>query len=76
VEGFGAFIDALPPEPVFDWTVLRDGREVMVTTPHPYPPLVSGVSPQSAALSAGLRRGDVIVAVDGDPIWTFAAAAR
>ena len=71
VQGFGAFIDALPPEPVFDWTVLRDGREVTVTTPHPYPPLVSGVSPKSAALDAGLRQGDVIVAVDGEPIWTF-----
>jgi regulator of sigma E protease len=71
VEGFGDFIDALPPERVFDWTVLRDGAEVTVTAPHPYPPLVAGVSPQSAALDAGLRQGDVIVAVDGAPVWTF-----
>ena len=71
VEGFGDFIDALPPEPVFEWTVLRDGQEVTVRAPHPYPPLVAGVSPQSAALAAGLRQGDVIVAVDGDPVWTF-----
>jgi regulator of sigma E protease len=71
VEGFGAFIDALPSEPVFDWTVLRDGSEVTVAAPHPYPPLVSGVSPQSAAFAAGLRQGDVIKAVDGDPVWTF-----
>ena len=71
VEEFGAFIDALPPDPVFDWTVLRDGAETVVAAPHPYPPLVAGVSPQSAAMAAGLRQGDVILAVDGDPIWTF-----
>jgi regulator of sigma E protease len=57
--------------PLFDWTVLRDGAETVVAAPYPYPPLVGGVSPQSAALAAGLRQGDVIVAVDGDPIWTF-----
>jgi regulator of sigma E protease len=71
VEGFGDFIATLPPEPVFDWTVLRDGSEVTVTAPYPYPPLVGGVSPQSAALQAGLREGDVITAVNGAPVWTF-----
>ncbi len=71
VEGFGAFIESLPPQPVFDWTVARGGAEVTVAAPYPYPPLVGGVSPQSAALAAGLRTGDVIVAVDGDAIWTF-----
>jgi regulator of sigma E protease len=71
VEGFGDFIATLPPDPLFDWTVLRDGVETIVPAPYPYPPLVGGVSPQSAALAAGLRPGDVIVAVDGDPIWTF-----
>jgi regulator of sigma E protease len=72
VEGFGDFIDALPQEPVFDWTVLRDGVETTIAAPHPYPPLVSGVTPQSAAMDADLMAGDVILAVDGDPIWTFA----
>jgi regulator of sigma E protease len=71
VEGFGDFIATLAPVPLFDWTVLRDGAETVVAAPYPYPPLVGGVSPQSAALAAGLRQGDVIVAVDGDPIWTF-----
>ena len=72
VEGFGAFIDTLPQERTFDWTVLRDGQETTVAAPNPFPPLVSAVMPQSAALDAGLRPGDVIVAVDGEEIWTFA----
>jgi regulator of sigma E protease len=71
VEGFGDFIESLPPQPVFDWTVERGGAEVTVAAPYPYPPLVGGVSPQSAALAAGLRTGDVIVAVDGEAVWTF-----
>ncbi len=71
VEGFGAFIETLPPERTFRWTVLRDGVETEVTAPNPFPPLVSAVMPQSAAIEAGLAQGDVIVAVDGDEIWTF-----
>jgi regulator of sigma E protease len=71
VEGFGDFIASLPVEPVFDWTVLRDGAEVTVTAPYPYPPFVGGVAPQSAALEAGLEEGDVIIAVNGAPVWTF-----
>jgi regulator of sigma E protease len=62
--------------PLFDWTVTARRAETVVAAPYPYPPLVGGVSPQSAALAAGLRQGDVIVAVDGDPIWTFDSCAR
>ena len=68
---FNEFIAALPPEPSFAYDVLRDGREVTAIAPYPYPPLVSAVSPQSAAMAAGLEQGDVITAVDGTPIWTF-----
>jgi regulator of sigma E protease len=71
VAEFGGFIRELPEERYFDWTVIRDGAETVVRAPNPFPPLVSNVSPQSAALAAGLRTGDVIMAVDGDPIWTF-----
>jgi regulator of sigma E protease len=71
VEGFGAFIRALPQERSFDWTVLRDGVETVVDAPNPFPPIVSAVTPQSAALAAGLRQGDVILAVDGEELWTF-----
>jgi regulator of sigma E protease len=71
VEGFGAFIRTLEPAPVFDWTVARDGETVTVPAPFPYPPLVSGVSAQSAAMDADLQPGDLIQSVNGEPVWTF-----
>lgn len=61
----------LPGEPVLDWTVEREGREVTVPGPHPYPALVGSVQPRSAAAAADLRPGDVVVAADGAPVAVF-----
>ncbi len=70
-DGFDAFVADLPRAPQLDYTVLRDDRALTVAAPYPYPPLVGGVAPQSAALAAGLEAGDVIRAVDGTPISSF-----
>lgn len=70
-ERFGSFVADLPRAPQLDYTVLRDDREITVEAPYPYPPLVGGVAPQSAAMAAGLQAGDVIRAVDGTPISSF-----
>lgn len=68
---YADFIDALPQRVVLSYTVLRDGDRRVVEGPYLLPPLVNAVSPQSAALDAGLERGDVITAVDGLPIFAF-----
>ncbi|MGR3501306.1 RIP metalloprotease RseP [Pseudaestuariivita sp.] len=65
------FYDALPVAEQLDYTVLRDGETRRAVGPHPLPPIVLQLSPQSAALDAGLERGDVIVAVNGTPIVAF-----
>jgi regulator of sigma E protease len=70
-EAYEAFLDAVPQEPVLDFTVLRDGAEITVPGAYLFPPLVSSVSPQSAAMSAGLEAGDVIVGLNGAPIFAF-----
>lgn len=75
VENLAALFDLaadLPPRERFDYIVTRDGRDVAVTASHPMPPIVDGVAPQSAAQDADLRAGDVILAVDGVEIFTFA----
>ncbi|MEP2642228.1 RIP metalloprotease RseP [Roseobacter sp.] len=68
---YAGFIAALPQDPLLDYTVRRDGAETTVPDAYMLPPLVSAVSPQSAAINAGLEPGDVIVAVDDAPIFAF-----
>ena len=73
LEGFDPFVRDLPTDQVLDYRVLRDGQEITVEGPYPYPPLVLGLSPRSAAIDVNMRVGDVITAVDDAPIHTFDA---
>jgi regulator of sigma E protease len=70
-EDFVTVASALPAVSQVDYRVLRDGAEVTVPGPHPYLPMVGAVHPQSAAGDAGIRTGDVILAVDGVEVATF-----
>ncbi|MFD2739374.1 RIP metalloprotease RseP [Sulfitobacter aestuarii] len=69
--GYGAFFDALPVAPVLEYDVQRDGGMLQVPGPYLLPPLVAQVIPQSAAYEAGLKQGDVITAIDGEPVFAF-----
>lgn len=66
-----AAVDELPPEAALDYRILRDGAEVTVTGPALYPPRAAGVTPDSAAIGAGMQPGDVILGIDGSPIAAF-----
>ncbi|WP_420587169.1 RIP metalloprotease RseP [Ruegeria sp.] len=65
------FSDALPVESTLDYTVIRDGQTLDVSGPWLYPPLIQQVAPRSAAMDIDLKQGDVITAVNGDPIFAF-----
>lgn len=74
VEAWGdisAAAEELPIAAQYDWLVERDGVELVVAGPDPMPARISGVAPRSAAMDAGLRAGDVIVSIDGEPISRF-----
>lgn len=68
---YGTLMSNLPESPVLDYTVERDGVQETVQGPYLRPPLVGAVTPQSAALAAGLRAGDAITAIDGAPVYAF-----
>jgi len=70
--GFDALAEALPQQPVLDYTVLREGREMVVDGPFLYPPIVTQLSPKSAAYEIDMKVGDVVTAIDGTPIAAFA----
>ncbi|MCB5197787.1 RIP metalloprotease RseP [Loktanella sp. TSTF-M6] len=67
----GVQFDSIPVAASVDYTVVRDGAEMVVSGPYPVPPRASGVTPRSAADDAGLRIGDVITSVNGQPIIAF-----
>ena len=69
---YSEFIQALPKEPTLTYGVIRDGKPTTVTGPYFLPPLVLQVVPQSAAIEAGLRAGDVITGINGTEIYAFA----
>lgn len=64
-------IDDIPVTPTVDYDIVRDGTAMVVTGPFPILPLVQAVAPRSAADDAGVRVGDFITAVDGNPIVAF-----
>ncbi|MBY6152678.1 RIP metalloprotease RseP [Vannielia litorea] len=53
------------------YRVKRGGEELELEGTTPFPALVSSVSPNSAAIDAGLQVGDVIVGIDGEQITAF-----
>ncbi len=70
-DAYSSFISGLPKTPTLQYRVRRDGVEQVVPGAYLLPPLVSALSPQSAALGADLEVGDVIIAIDGEPIFAF-----
>ncbi|MFN3724628.1 MAG: RIP metalloprotease RseP [Paracoccaceae bacterium] len=62
----------LGPAPSVRYTVDRAGQVITFDGPHPLPAMASSVQPQTAAFGAGLLAGDVILAVDGQPVSVFA----
>ncbi|QCP85639.1 RIP metalloprotease RseP [Cereibacter sphaeroides] len=61
----------LPPAPTALYRVERDGAELDVTAPYPFPPVVDAVQAPSGAHEAGIEAGDVVLAVNGAPIASF-----
>ncbi|WP_373356714.1 RIP metalloprotease RseP [Pseudoroseicyclus sp. CXY001] len=60
-----------PAGDTLDYRVLRNGEEITVSAPPFNPPIVGAVNPNSAAMAAGLREGDVITAANGVAVSRF-----
>lgn len=64
-------LESLPREELLDYRIRRDGQEMVIDGPYPFPPLVGQLAPQSAAYDINMRPGDVILSIDGEPIVSF-----
>ncbi len=61
----------LPPTGSVSYVVERDGAEISFDSIFPFPPILDSLQPKSAAVSAGLEQGDVILAAGGAPVWSL-----
>ncbi len=66
-----SLLDLVPLQDRLTYQIMRDGQTRDVEGPYLMPPVVIALAPRSAADDAGLRIGDVIRTVDGDPIFAF-----
>ncbi|TNC69496.1 RIP metalloprotease RseP [Rubellimicrobium roseum] len=71
VETLGEAVEDLSPTDSVPYAIRRDGEELTVAGPHPFPPVAASVAPNSAAWDVGIRAGDVILSVDGQPVSAF-----
>jgi regulator of sigma E protease len=71
LQGFFTTARALPSVPAVDYTVTREGRDITISGPHPFPALVGSIALESAAQDAGLANGDVILSINGQAVSTF-----
>lgn len=71
VAGFTTVVEQLPVEPTLTYQVERNGAEVQIEAPYPYPPVVGSITPQSAAAGTDLKRGEVVTAVNGEAVFAF-----
>lgn len=55
------------------YQIKRDGRALQVTGPFPFIPIVGSIIPVSPARKAGLKAGDIVTHIDGQPVSSFAA---
>ncbi len=61
----------LPAAEVLTYDIVRNGQAMTVEASYPLIPVVDAVTPRSAAMDAGLAEGDVILSIDGNPVYAF-----
>jgi len=70
-DGFRAAVADVASKPSVEYEIDRDGDRLTVLGPQPQPALVQSITPRSAADDAGLKIGDVIVSMNGTPVYQF-----
>ncbi len=59
------------PAETVEYVVDRDGRELEFESVFPFPPVLGQLSARSPAIDVGMEVGDVIVSLDGKPVYAL-----
>jgi len=62
----------LPSAPTVSYRVQRGDQTLDVVSAHPLPARVGAVYPKNAGMAAGIKEGDVILSINGQPVFAFA----
>lgn len=68
---FGEALDQMPIKGPIDLTISRGGDVMEVTAPYLFPPLVRDTTLFSPASKAGLKKGDIILSIEGQDLVSF-----
>lgn len=71
MESFMLTARDLPAAVTSDYTITRDGRDIALQGPYPFPAMIGSVALESAAQDAKLAEGDVILSVNDQPVVAF-----
>ena len=70
-DGLSAAIATVPSKPSVAYEVERDGARMTVLGPQPRPAVVQSITPRSATDDGSMKIGDVIVSMNGTPVYQF-----
>ncbi|MDC0115882.1 RIP metalloprotease RseP [Octadecabacter sp.] len=70
-DGLSAAVATVPSQPSVEYEVERGGERMVVRGPQPQPAFVQSITPRSAADDANMKIGDVIVTMNGAPVYQF-----
>lgn len=71
IASFGVAMKSVPLQPSVDYTIIRDGVEMVVKGPYPETTYAVGVNFDGAAAAAGVMQGDFVTAVNGEEVFAF-----
>ena len=71
LETFYSVARELPAAEIVTYQVERGGQERTLESVYPFPPILDQLQPQSAAIDVGMEVGDVILSVDGSPVYAL-----
>ena len=69
--GFYTVAREVEPSETSSYLIERGGEDIRFDSVFPFPPIIEQLQPRSAAMDGGLEVGDVIVSVNGVPVFSL-----